>query len=500
MIWKLTKLSYLGSGGFSSHLNITTKKDKASSKFGVALLLAFMGIFFAYMFFSSAIKMFTTGTPNDYIVFFGTLFIFVFFFIFSSSDNTFIKSHELQMLSTLPVTKRQLFVSRVNMMLIEGYVLSLLSFSGMIVASILYGKISLKWILCSILFYMTIPLFLTTISAMLSLFLSEKPFARKIKRVVYYAILLAFSYVYIIFYSKSIDFEVLLNHEVGGSIPNSVMNVMVCTSIFFIALFVAMLPMMEKKFLNVREEESNKVKKENETALVAKSPRSALFYMEWNRLIAESAFSFELIGEIMMPIIMLLMFGITDAYAEMDILGLIQRSPNSMLLVIVSILGFSSFNGVSSTSFSREGRDYYLLESLPITRRDRYMSKVLFHFFAFVPFDALLLIAAGLILKFPIWFYPLSILSMSFFSIATSFIGLNLDRNAPYLDWTSAQMAVKNNMNNLKVMPLSLLVEAAAFVPGFIYASIVGPGIISLAIPTVILFIMMIAIYFKNIK
>ncbi len=202
----------------------------------------------------------------------------------------------------------------------------------------------------------------------------------------------------------------------------------------------------------------------------------------------------------MIPIIMLLMFGITDAYAEMDILGLIQRSPNSMLLVIVSILGFSSFNGVSSTSFSREGRDYYLLESLPITKRDRYMSKVLFHFFAFVPFDALLLIAAGLILKFPIWFYPLSILSMSFFSIATSFIGLNLDRNAPYLDWTSAQMAVKNNMNNLKVMPLSLLVEAAAFVPGFIYASIVGPGIISLAIPTVILFIMMIAIYFKNIK
>lgn len=270
----------MGSGGFSSHLNITTKKDKASSKFGVALLLAFLGFFFAYMFFSSAIKMFTTGAPNDYIVFFGTLFIFVFFFIFSSSDNTFIKSHELQMLSTLPVTKRQLFVSRVNMMLIEGYVLSLLSFSGMIVASILYGKISLKWILCSILFYMTIPLFLTTISAMLSLFLSEKPFARKIKRVVYYAILLAFSYVYIIFYSKSIDFEVLLNHEVGGSIPNSVMNVMVCTSIFFIALFVAMLPMMEKKFLNVREEESNKVKKENETALVAKSPRSALFYME----------------------------------------------------------------------------------------------------------------------------------------------------------------------------------------------------------------------------
>ena len=146
MIWKLTKLAYLGNGGITSHLNITFKKDNASSKAGTSALLVFLGLYFVFAFFSSSAKMFITGSYYDYATFFCTLMIVEFFFLFSSSDATFFKSDELQILSTLPVTKRELFVSRVNVMLIEGYVISSLPLLGLFIATFLMVKFSILWI------------------------------------------------------------------------------------------------------------------------------------------------------------------------------------------------------------------------------------------------------------------------------------------------------------------------------------------------------------------
>ena len=74
MIWKLTKLSYLGNGGITSHLNVTFKKDNAASKFGTGALLAFLAIYFVFSFFTASAKMFVTGSYYDYASFFFTSF------------------------------------------------------------------------------------------------------------------------------------------------------------------------------------------------------------------------------------------------------------------------------------------------------------------------------------------------------------------------------------------------------------------------------------------
>lgn len=498
MIWKLTKLSYLGGGGITSHLRVTTKKENAAAKLGTGVLLAFLGIYFVYLFFSSATKMIVSGQSLDYAAFFLTIFILEFFFLFSSSDNVFFKSEDLQLLSTLPVTRRQLFISRVNLMLIEGYMLSIMSYIGCLIATLIFAKLSVLWLLSSFVFYMAIPLFLTTISALLSLFLSEKPAARKIKRMIYYIILIAFFYVYMTVYIEGMDYLGEANFTFANVIPSTISWLMIALAAIFVLFFLLALPLMERKFLFVSEEESKKVRKEGKVA--ARSTRSTLMHVEWDNIINESSYSVELLGEVLMPVILIVLFGAMGVFDELNIIGFLSESELTPLLVLVTVTFISSMNGMSSTSFSREGKDYYLLESLPISRRERFLSKYFFHLLMFMPFDAVVVIVIGIFMKMPIWFYPIAIACLFFYSSLSALVGLKIDSNAPYLDWARPQMAVKNNMNMLKGMGILLVIGAICFLPGLAVLLVFGGGYLPLLIPTALLAIFYLIILKKVIK
>ncbi len=486
MIWKLTKLSYLGGGGITSHLNITTKKDNAISKVGVGFILCFMALYLAFMFFSASMKMFATGLIWDYASFFLTLLIIEFFFMFSSSDNVFFKSDDLAMLSTLPVTKRQLFISRVNMMLIEGYYLSLLGLVGLAVSTVLFTRFSLLWVVAAILMYLTMPLFLTTISAYLSLFLSEKPKARVIKRGIYYIILIAFFFLYITLYTEGLEMLESSSLVSVGVVDKRISLTFVIASLFFILFFALSLPVLERKFLSIKEEEvQRKVRKDERVA--ARGVVSSLMTVDWNTIKGESSFAFELFGEVLMPVILIVLYSVMGILDDFGVLlDMAMSSRFTHLIIVTLVLSLSAINGLSSTSFSREGKDHYLLESLPISRRERYEAKLFLHLLMFVPFDAAILILVGIFLKMPLWFYPISILMLLCFTTLSSMIGLIIDGNAPYLEWARPQMAVKNNMNMIKSMLATLVLGALMLVPGYLLSRSFGVSVISLVVPMAI--------------
>lgn len=480
MIWKLTKLSYLGNGGITSHLNVTFKKDNAASKFGTGALLAFLAIYFVFSFFTAGAKMFVTGSYYDYASFFFTLIIIEFFFLFSSSDATFFKSDELQILSTLPVTKRELFISRVNMMLIEGYVIASLPLLGLLISTFLVVKFSLLWIVGVLFIFVTIPLFLTTISALLSLYLSEKPQARIVKRVLYYAILIGFVLAYTSIYAEGIDIVSQGTLNYSGTADNKVSIALILISIVFIVFFLAFLPLLERKFLHIKEEEGKKKIKAEKIS--ARSVRSSLMVNDFKLITGDPAFSFELLGEVFIPIIILLVYSFMGIIDEIgDLASMMASSKYGHLILAGIVVGFGSLNGISSTSFSREGRDFYLLESLPIAKKDRILAKARLHILVVYPVDALILAVSGIFFKMPLWFYPLSLVLLFNMTLTSSLIGLFIDYNAPYLTWSKSQMAVKNNMNMIKCMCFSLLIAVLVFLPGILLSRAGYAGAISLA-------------------
>lgn len=473
MIWTLTKLSYLGNGGIKAHLNVTTKKDTKASKAGVALLLVFLAFYLLFSFFSSGAKMLLFGSVYDYAAYFMTVIIIEFFFLFSSSDNIFMKSRELEILVTFPVTKRDLFISRVNMMLIEGYVLSGISYLGLLLASVIYVKFSLLWYAASLLLFLTMPLLVTTVCALLTLYLSRKPSARKIKRIIYYSILVAFLYSYMKVYMGGIEFFENGIPEMTGVVENKISYSVLAIAALFVLFFLIVLPPLEKRFLSVREEEDKK--KEKVEKISASGVRRSLMKLDLSIILGEPSFSVELFGEAAVPIILLVVYAMTGIIGEMaSVLSGFRNSPYASLAVLAAVCSMGAMNGLSSTSFSREGKDHKLLESLPITKRDRFLSKYSLHLLISLPMSFITMIAAGLYFRLPLHFYLIGALTLFSGATISSFLGLYIDSNAPYLEWTRPQMAVKNNMNMLKAMGATTVLLAIAFLPAFLIVKNTG--------------------------
>jgi ABC-2 type transport system permease protein len=186
---------------------------------------------------------------------------------------------------------------------------------------------------------------------------------------------------------------------------------------------------------------------------------TALLEREWRILSSNSTFIFEGIGEILIFPILLTVFGIMYKTMPGDLMGnLREQVPFLELAVFGGLILFTCITTVSSTSLSREGTGFTLSLSLPITGRENLKAKMLFHIIFFYPSfllnTLLVYILLGLNPAELIYYIPGGIVL-----IGTTFLGdIFFDLKRPLLTWNHPQQAMKQNMNALAGMGMSILI------------------------------------------
>lgn len=141
-----------------------------------------------------------------------------------------------------------------------------------------------------------------------------------------------------------------------------------------------------------------------------------------------------------------------------------------LAIAFAAVLFASGTNGVTATAISREGTNIFINKFIPVSYMDQIMGKVMAGVVLGMAALVSLLIAAVLLFGMPIYLIVLVIITGILGVLFTSFLGILVDLNYPKLYWDNEQKAVKQNLNVMVSILVSMVGAAAAVVPAIIFS------------------------------
>ncbi len=200
-----------------------------------------------------------------------------------------------------------------------------------------------------------------------------------------------------------------------------------------------------------------------------------IFKNEWFILLRTPIYALNsLIVLFMAPLLMLIpLFGGNFANDPdlQFIYQLIGKSESQAILMLVLsgiITAFVLINPAVSTTFSREGKNFWILKNIPVKPEIQVYGKLLAGY-SISFFAAFITIVISIItFKINLFMAIMILILCSLALIPVSSVGLYLDLVRPKLDWNNPQEAIKQNMNSVIAMLIGFLVVSALGVVGFL--------------------------------
>jgi ABC-2 type transport system permease protein len=192
-------------------------------------------------------------------------------------------------------------------------------------------------------------------------------------------------------------------------------------------------------------------------------PVVALLKREWKLLMRTPLYMLNgLMGNIAGPIMLVMIYAVRGSADELASLADRLNDPGILpyaVLICVGIMLFTAgMNVVASTAVSREGKTMWVAKMIPVTARQQVDAKFLCGYIV----SAIGVVATTLImvflLKLPIlWTAGATVVGL-IGSVPMAALSLLVDVFHPKLVWNSEQEAMKQNMNALLGMLISLLI------------------------------------------
>lgn len=192
------------------------------------------------------------------------------------------------------------------------------------------------------------------------------------------------------------------------------------------------------------------------------SPVMTFFKLEWKNLLRVPVYALNsLLQIVLFPVLMLLPLfsgSLNDPDLAM-LYNFIKSEGQSSVLILVSagILAFCSvMNTGVSTSFSREGKLFWVLKSVPVPASTQVAGKFLTGYSITFITIVLTALAMGFAFKLPPVLLTLGALLAMVFTTTPTALTLLIDLMRPKLAWNNPQEAIKQNLNAVLSMFVSI--------------------------------------------
>lgn len=181
----------------------------------------------------------------------------------------------------------------------------------------------------------------------------------------------------------------------------------------------------------------------------------AIFKVDLITLIKTPIYMFNCVSiVVLVPFIFLVMPALTGVSSDMDVfIGIYQSNVKLFAFGLAgAYMLFAALNPTASTTFSREGKTFYITRIIPVDARDhiigRALAPILMQIFTII------VISIGVRFYIPINLSTMLISGFLGFAASLPVIlsGILVDINRPLLDWDNPQRAVKQNMNVIIAM------------------------------------------------
>lgn len=168
-----------------------------------------------------------------------------------------------------------------------------------------------------------------------------------------------------------------------------------------------------------------------------------------------------ILPSILMPVLFLIIFFASGNSGEEKLLLNDMISNISPLIIILGVVGILQFLSmmifISATAISRDGKNSIFVKYIPLSLHKQFIYKMMPNVIMNVIAMIIVFIIVALSLKISVFLYiPIFIIGL-LFAIINSYFGLLIDLRKPKLEWDTEYAVVKQNMNLMWPMLLSLL-------------------------------------------
>ena len=492
MLKNLVFTYYKGNGGLPIFQALMgTKKRSKPVKVLFALLFVYLLCVYFFMVGSSFYSMALVSPFMMFVEALGLALMFGVMFSYSSVENILVKAKDLEFLTPLPIAKKTLTLSRFVILYLEVFAECIIVYIPFIAISIIKFKFDFLWYVLAIVSFLAVPVVATAFMALLAYIAAKYKLFHKVNIFFTYAV----SILGVLFLVKQGMSPTAMETMMSSPILNNRISVshlhfeVLAVTLTFVILGVALLVLANySSHLKHGYETTNKKQLKAE-GYKSSSVLIALLRRELNIIKSNSAFTSEIIMEQVIPVFLLVIYAIMGIAG--DILSVLQipMIANFKALIIIGVVClFYTMSLLSSTSVSREGKEFYTMKVYPIEPKQRVDAKILFHLVFTSVFAIPILVIFLVIMKAPLLMVFLSIPFIICVELLVSAIGLNLDFSNPHLNWSTGGEAVKQNVNGIFSMLLCLVF--------IIVSGLIVWALIILKQPQSVMLLVLMTIYF----
>ncbi len=461
MLKVLVKTYFKGNGGLS-----ILQAFKAKSRSKAAIGFSYFGIFmlallYMWCIYSSLVSAFTLSVSYAIGVFFAIAISLTVFFTLTSVDNVLVTGKDLNTLKVLPIPSSVLMRSRFAILYAEAFIETLLAYIPFLLASLFSISFSFAFLLLGLLAVFVIPAFSILLMGLLSYLAVKHLWVKRCKDVLLWVMMFLIIGAYLkVLGKQSSGQNLILFLEVKRGVGQSDILLFLCT---LLALFISSVILyfccirIAKSIKDVEVRVKTKRMK-GAVCYKAHSPVYALFQREFRIMMSSSGIYTELILELLMPFVLILIYSFMGVMGKMvALLEFEFVRVNLHLLLSALLIFFLSISMLSSTSVSREGKEFSLAKVFPVSAEERVRAKILFHTALMAPAIVVFLLMIFFISSATVLDLFLLLIFFLSFMFLISVLGLYVDYSNPHTVWERPQEAVKQNTNGLISWAYSLL-------------------------------------------
>ncbi len=429
-------------------------------------------------------------------------------------------SNNMEIFMTMPFSSSEIFSANFLSIYINQ-LLGILFMGVPLIGGSLMAKFSLKILISWIILILTVPMFMTTVIALLfMLIMSLVPGLRDKNRLSlitgFFSIIFSIIFYLGVQYFNNDAFTagnaflpvmeqnislislvfptvkggmLMINGEGALGFLTGLAIVIILTTILVLVTVVLAKPMYFRLLLSMssggKKEKKLSQKEIGQSVSKGSSPYLAIIKREWKTLVRTPAYMLNVVvGVFFMPLWIAFcsavpLFMNRDEIAASGFnIGDLQTFVNTMLnndmelkialaILVGAGIGVMSFmNGPTATSVSREGKHIEFLKTLPMKARGIFLSIFACSYLLAFSVGLVILLVLNWLTSFDILVLGLSLLSFIIMSLAISLLEFNIDMMWPNLDWEDETKAVKGGKNTFiaGILPLVLIGGSFALV------------------------------------
>ncbi len=198
------------------------------------------------------------------------------------------------------------------------------------------------------------------------------------------------------------------------------------------------------------------------------SVKKAFFMKEWKIALRTPAYMLNGLANIIIgPVVFWFFVNNRDLYGvPEDVMN--ELNPVMILISLGIIMLFAMMNYMWGTTFSREGKAFWILKTSPSTVKDQIIGRYLAGYTMHLAYCVLMLALVFIMMTFEI----LESILISLIAVVSGLymvaVGMMLDVRNPKLEWKTETEAIKSNVNGLFEMLISLILSLVVIAPAVV--------------------------------